>query len=148
MTTCFLQGTIWLPRHLASAHLYLQHHPVVALPSAVSPASAIHNHATSALFILGSPLSNNSLFLDYHKNPFPAFFARGLSVSLSTDDPLQIHLTKEPLVEEYSVAAQVRLCLVTTGLSKGSGFVNCLVSCWVRALNGGGFGEVAVFCHM
>jgi adenosine deaminase len=29
-------------------------------------------------------------------------------VSLSTDDPLQIHLTREPLVEEYSVAAQVR----------------------------------------
>jgi AMP deaminase len=54
-----------------------------------------------------SPLSNNSLFLDYHRNPFPTFFARGLSVSLSTDDPLQIHLTKEPLVEEYSVAAQV-----------------------------------------
>lgn len=54
-----------------------------------------------------SPLSNNSLFLDYHRNPFPQFFARGLSVSLSTDDPLQIHLTKEPLVEEYSVAAQV-----------------------------------------
>ena len=55
-----------------------------------------------------SPLSNNSLFLDYHRNPFPLLFARGLSVSLSTDDPLQIHLTKEPLVEEYSVAAQAR----------------------------------------
>ena len=55
-----------------------------------------------------SPLSNNSLFLDYHRNPLPLFFARGLNVSLSTDDPLQIHLTKEPLVEEYSVAAQVR----------------------------------------
>ncbi len=41
-----------------------------------------------------SPLSNNSLFLDYHRNPFPVFFARGLSCSLSTDDPLQIHLTK------------------------------------------------------
>ena len=27
--------------------------------------------------------------LDYHKNPFPVFFARGLSLSLSTDDPLQ-----------------------------------------------------------
>ncbi|GAB2220545.1 hypothetical protein Drorol1_Dr00008205 [Drosera rotundifolia] len=54
-----------------------------------------------------SPLSNNSLFLDYHKNPFHMFFQRGLSVSLSTDDPLQIHLTKEPLVEEYSVAAKV-----------------------------------------
>jgi hypothetical protein len=37
-----------------------------------------------------SPLSNNSLFLDYHKNPFPTFFARGLSLSLSTDDPLQV----------------------------------------------------------
>ena len=36
-----------------------------------------------------SPLSNNSLFLDYHRNPFPTFFARGLSTTLSTDDPLQ-----------------------------------------------------------
>lgn len=54
-----------------------------------------------------SPLSNNSLFLDYHRNPFPMFFQRGLNVSLSTDDPLQIHLTKEPLVEEYGVAAKV-----------------------------------------
>ncbi|XWS22508.1 hypothetical protein CRYUN_Cryun29cG0042000 [Craigia yunnanensis] len=54
-----------------------------------------------------SPQSNNSLFLDYHRNPFPAFFQRGLNVSLSSDDPLQIHLTKEPHVEEYSVAAQV-----------------------------------------
>ena len=35
------------------------------------------------------------------------FFLRGLNVSLSTDDPLQIHLTKEPLVEEYSIAASV-----------------------------------------
>ena len=41
-----------------------------------------------------SPLSNNSLFLDYHRNPLPEYFARGLSVSLSTDDPLQFHFTK------------------------------------------------------
>ncbi|KAH9773674.1 AMP deaminase [Citrus sinensis] len=58
-----------------------------------------------------SPLSNNSLFLDYHRNPFPMFFQRGLNVSLSSDDPLQIHLTKEALVEEYSVAAKVYLFL-------------------------------------
>jgi AMP deaminase len=57
-----------------------------------------------------SPLSNNSLFLDYHRNPLPTFFLRGLNVSLSTDDPLQIHLTKEPLVEEYSIAASVIFC--------------------------------------
>jgi AMP deaminase len=54
-----------------------------------------------------SPLSNNKLFLDYHANPTPTFFARGLNVSLSTDDPLMLHITKDPLVEEYSVAAQV-----------------------------------------
>ena len=54
-----------------------------------------------------SPLSNNALFVDYHKNPFHKFFERGLNVSLSTDDPLQFHFTREPLMEEYSVAAQV-----------------------------------------
>jgi len=54
-----------------------------------------------------SPLSNNKLFLDYHSNPFPSFFARGLNVSLSTDDPLLLHMTKDPLLEEYAVASQV-----------------------------------------
>ena len=54
-----------------------------------------------------SPLSNNKLFLDYNRNPFPEFFFRGLNVSLSTDDPLMLHYTKEALMEEYSVAAQV-----------------------------------------
>ena len=54
-----------------------------------------------------SPLSNNHLFLEYNKSPFPEFFARGLKVNLSTDDPLQFHFTMEPLMEEYAVAAQV-----------------------------------------
>ncbi|XP_068996738.1 AMP deaminase 2 isoform X2 [Embiotoca jacksoni] len=54
-----------------------------------------------------SPLSNNSLFLSYHRNPLPEYLSRGLVVSLSTDDPLQFHFTKEPLMEEYSIAAQV-----------------------------------------
>ncbi|XP_052720964.1 AMP deaminase 2-like isoform X5 [Crassostrea angulata] len=54
-----------------------------------------------------SPLSNNSLFLNYHRNPLPEYFARGLNISLSTDDPLQFHFTKEALMEEYSIAAQV-----------------------------------------
>jgi AMP deaminase len=54
-----------------------------------------------------SPLSNNRLFLDYSKNPFPRYHAIGMNVSLSTDDPLMLHYTKDPLVEEYSVAAQV-----------------------------------------
>jgi AMP deaminase len=61
----------------------------------------------SQMGISMSPLSNNLLFLEYDKNPFPRFFQRGLNVTLSTDDPLQISVTKEPLVEEYAVAAQV-----------------------------------------
>ncbi|CAE7109555.1 unnamed protein product [Rhizoctonia solani] len=54
-----------------------------------------------------SPLSNNALFLSYERNPLPEFFKIGLNVSLSTDDPLQFHFTKEPLLEEYSVAAHI-----------------------------------------
>ncbi|ETN37127.1 AMP deaminase [Cyphellophora europaea CBS 101466] len=54
-----------------------------------------------------SPLSNNALFLTYDRNPFISYFKRGLNVSLSTDDPLQFAFTKEPLIEEYSVAAQI-----------------------------------------
>ncbi|XP_030833471.1 AMP deaminase 2 isoform X2 [Strongylocentrotus purpuratus] len=61
----------------------------------------------SQIGIAMSPLSNNSLFLNYHRNPLPEFHARGLCVSISTDDPLQFHFTKEPLMEEYSIAVQV-----------------------------------------
>jgi AMP deaminase len=42
----------------------------------------------------------SSLVPQYDKNPFPRFFKRGLNVTLSTDDPLMIHVTREPLVEE------------------------------------------------
>jgi len=72
----------------------------------------IKNNALQYLYYLAqigcavSPLSNNSLFLDYKRNPFPLFFKRGLNVSLSTDDPLQFHLTQNPLLEEYSIAAK------------------------------------------
>jgi AMP deaminase len=52
-----------------------------------------------------SPLSNNKLFLQYKHNPFPNFFQIGLNVSLSTDDPLIMHMSNEPLVEEYAIAS-------------------------------------------
>jgi len=87
--------------------------------------------------LMMSPLSNNNLFLDYHRNPFPTFFARGLNVSLSTDDPLQIHLTREPLVEEYSVAAQVwklsgaDLCEIARNSVMQSGFPQAVKLHWV-----------------
>jgi len=91
----------------------------------------------SQIGISMSPLSNNSLFLDYNKNPFPDFFSKGLNVTLSTDDPLQIHFTKEPLVEEYSIAAQVwrlsscDLCEIARNSCLISGFPGALKKHWV-----------------
>ena len=43
----------------------------------------------------------------FFRSPLPEYLARGLHISLSTDDPLQFHFTKEPLMEEYSIATQV-----------------------------------------
>lgn len=42
-----------------------------------------------------SPLSNNALFLTYERNPLPSYARIGLNVSLSTDDPLLFHFTRE-----------------------------------------------------
>ncbi len=84
-----------------------------------------------------SPLSNNLLFLEYQKNPFPKYFARGLNVALSTDDPLMIHVTKEPLVEEFSVASQVwklssiDICEIATNSVRQSGFEHRFKAHWL-----------------
>jgi len=98
-----------------------------------------------------SPLSNNVLFVEYEKNPFPRFFRRGLAVTLSTDDPLMIHVTREPLVEEYSVAAQVwkltaiDMCEAARNSVLHSGFEHRFKAHWlgndyhVRSSRGNGF---------
>jgi len=84
-----------------------------------------------------SPLSNNALFLAYERNPFLQYFKRGLNVSLSTDDPLQFAFTKEPLIEEYSVAAQiyklsaVDMCELAKNSVKQSGFECVLKKRWL-----------------
>ncbi|XP_017063720.1 AMP deaminase 2 isoform X1 [Drosophila eugracilis] len=84
-----------------------------------------------------SPLSNNSLFLNYHRNPLPEYLARGLIISLSTDDPLQFHFTKEPLMEEYSIAAQVwklsscDMCELARNSVMMSGFPHTIKQQWL-----------------
>lgn len=84
-----------------------------------------------------SPLSNNALFCEYTKNPLPTFFKRGLNVTLSTDDPLQFAFTREPLMEEYSVAAQVwklsntDLCELARNSVLQSGFESCIKAQWL-----------------
>ncbi|XP_034387753.1 AMP deaminase 2 isoform X2 [Cyclopterus lumpus] len=84
-----------------------------------------------------SPLSNNSLFLSYHRNPLPEYLSRGLVISLSTDDPLQFHFTKEPLMEEYSIATQVwklsscDMCELARNSVLMSGFSHKAKSYWL-----------------
>ncbi|CAB53720.2 adenosine deaminase Ada1 [Schizosaccharomyces pombe] len=84
-----------------------------------------------------SPLSNNALFLAYDKNPFLTYFKRGLNVSLSTDDPLQFAFTREPLIEEYAVAAQiyklsaVDMCELARNSVLQSGFERQLKERWL-----------------
>ncbi|XP_053346837.1 AMP deaminase 2-like isoform X2 [Clarias gariepinus] len=86
-----------------------------------------------------SPLSNNSLFLSYHRNPLHEYLSRGLMISLSTDDPLQFHFTKEPLMEEYSIAAQVwklsscDMCELARNSVLMSGFSHQVKVSWLGA---------------
>ncbi|KAI1459422.1 AMP deaminase [Annulohypoxylon moriforme] len=84
-----------------------------------------------------SPLSNNALFLAYERNPFHQYFRRGLNVSLSTDDPLQFAFTKEPLMEEYAVAAQiyklspVDMCELAKNSVRQSGYEYSIKQQWL-----------------
>ncbi|EGO53393.1 hypothetical protein NEUTE1DRAFT_150719 [Neurospora tetrasperma FGSC 2508] len=84
-----------------------------------------------------SPLSNNALFLAYERNPMHQYFKRGLNVSLSTDDPLQFAFTKEPLIEEYAVAAQiyklspVDMCELAKNSVKQSGYERSIKEQWL-----------------
>lgn len=63
-----------------------------------------------------SPLSNNSLFLNYHRNPLPEYFARGLNISLSTDDPLQFHFTKVQYMKSLTSPGAIKLRRVHSSL--------------------------------
>ena len=63
--------------------------------------------ATGNVIWVPKSRSNYFHFSVLIRSPLPEYLARGLHVSLSTDDPLQFHFTKEPLMEEYSIATQV-----------------------------------------
>eukprot|EP00124_Ichthyophonus_hoferi_P000961 Ihof_evm8s42 gene=Ihof_evmTU8s42 len=84
-----------------------------------------------------SPLSNNSLFLEVSRNPFNKYFAMGQNLSLSSDDPLQFHFTKEPLIEEYSVATQLwklsasDMCELARNSVLHSGFSDEIKKSWI-----------------
>lgn len=87
-----------------------------------------------------TPLSNNALFCRYNENPFALFFRRGLNVALSTDGALIFHHTEEPLIEEYSTAAnywnlsQVDLCEIAKNSVLMSGFPSYRKKKWLGEL--------------
>jgi AMP deaminase len=103
------------PHHLASTFLFangishginLEHQPVLQ-----------YLYYLADFPISVSPISNACLFLPYAKNPFPMMFKRGLRVTLTTDDPLQFHMSNQPLLEEY-ITAKHAWSLTMTDLSE------------------------------
>mmetsp|Transcript_45118 Transcript_45118/g.107286 ORF Transcript_45118/g.107286 Transcript_45118/m.107286 type:complete len:747 (+) Transcript_45118:81-2321(+) len=90
-----------------------------------------------------SPLSNDILFLPLHQSPFGTFFRRGLNVSLSTDDPLIIHMTEEALIEEYVIAARTfrlsvcDLCEIARNSVLQCGFERAFKEWWIGSPDGG-----------
>ena len=96
-----------------------------------------------------SPLSETAVHVLVKDNPFPVFFRRGLNVSLSTDNPLMIHMTDEPIVEEYATAAQMwnlsttDLCEIARNSVLQSGFTMAEKEEWL----GKGFAKVDLSEH-
>jgi len=75
------------------------------------------------------PLLTNAISLvRYGDHPFCDFFHRGLCVSLGTGKPLQLHISNDPLAEEYALAAQMwkfttsDLCELSRNSILSSGF--------------------------
>jgi len=54
-----------------------------------------------------SPLASDILTVPLLENPFHRFFKRGLKVSLASNNPMMVHLTDYPLMEEYALAARI-----------------------------------------
>jgi len=57
--------------------------------------------------VLNPLLSNLTALVHYTKHPINTFFRRGLNCSISTGKTLQLHITDDPLSEEYAIAAQM-----------------------------------------
>jgi len=57
--------------------------------------------------VLNPLLSNLTALVHYTKHPIMTFFRRGLTCSISTGKTLQLHITNDPLTEEYAIAAQM-----------------------------------------
>merc|ERR1712032_1114647 len=94
-----------------------------------------------------SPLSNDILFVPLQESPFGDFFRRGLNVSLSSDDPLIIHLTDNALLEEYVVAARTfrlslcDLCEIARNAVIQSGFEGAFKDWWIGPREEGSLGD-------
>ncbi|KAH3679917.1 hypothetical protein WICMUC_000660 [Wickerhamomyces mucosus] len=73
----------------------------------------------------------------YELHPSIIFFKLGMKVALSTNKPLFSSMTREPLIEEYSVAGSIHklsnvdLCELSRNSVLISGFNGCLKKHWI-----------------
>ena len=81
---------VWVKIKPPENHTFQSLFPFTRVPFRGYPISDNRSH------VFGRPADFSRLrFLAYEKSPFPVYFARGLNVSLSTDDPLMFHQTKD-----------------------------------------------------
>ncbi|CCW66629.1 unnamed protein product [Phytomonas sp. Hart1] len=85
-----------------------------------------------------SPLSSTAFgFSTYADNPFMTFFRRGLQTSLCTYNPLAVHHSDDPLVEEYGMACKlyhlsgVDVSEIALNSVMNSSFPNRIKSSWL-----------------
>ncbi|CAD8192226.1 unnamed protein product [Paramecium octaurelia] len=99
---CGLNGNI---DHLACAYLLAKgiNHGIILEQSPVLK----YLYYLKQIGISMSPIANNKLTCKYADSPFNSYFRQGLNVCLSTDDPLMLHITDQPLLEEYAIAQQI-----------------------------------------
>lgn len=99
----------------ANAHS-LSKASIFALSSVMHTADLILRHQPGLTYLcyltqIGltvSPLSSITRApRHYAESQFVGFFRQGLRVSLSSDNPLQLHMTNEPLNEEYAIASHM-----------------------------------------
>lgn len=133
--------------HLAAAYLAAKH---IAHGTQLRDNPALsYLYYINQIGITASPLGETAVHTLVRDNPFPVFFRRGLHVSLSTDNPLMIHMTDEPVAEEYATAAQMwrlsttDLCEIARNSVLQSGFTMAEKEAWL----GAGFARTDLRAH-
>ncbi len=104
--------------YLSHLKYFLPSPPMIIVGLALNDSPVLqYIYYLSKVGISVSPLAEDALYCPYEKNPFVDYFKRGLNISLSTDNPVQLHISRDPLMEEYSIASKVSYRLYYPSIS-------------------------------